>query len=557
MKHLTFCGGGRMQYPHIHPMDRHTPEDFLTILERRTGLFVQSGHLRHNGQSVPVYEFRHLALQEYLAGIALLQGHYPGHDLKQSLVDCVGHLAGLVGVSNAEAPSENWREALRLCVAASNDSIVDSLLQAIVRRPPRDTTNGRARAVLAALCLMDEPNASNQVIHEVITAFVTHVEIRDVPDTTLNQLALGLGRSRWSNRLVKQLAEAFLQTSPSNRERMGALTGWVLAQTAPRDDLGWSGWLIDQATILRSGSESAAVAVALALMRLASEQRQCATPEIIDGLIARLAVAPPLAHAPAWALSWIYKQSDWRPLLREQDHLVAAATSPNCDPEAVRHLIAILGAERNVGILEVALAYVHSSAPTAYRRMAVASLGRIGDDRAIEGLMATLSGDRIDTGFLSTVIEAFVDIGGPAARAALRKCLDNEAASVRRAAILALAELYNLADDDQRLLSQNLDGKRPGFDPRNSITLDRLSEAALACFPSGSVSEGSPPVFSTRRAIRSVATFSVDHDRPMRNYDRPKRRDTDALSELQGLDAGQPSGGGGAVIFGVALGRRG
>jgi predicted NACHT family NTPase len=47
----------REEYPQIHPMRQHSPEEFLTLLERRTGLLIQSGHTPHNGQSVPVYEF--------------------------------------------------------------------------------------------------------------------------------------------------------------------------------------------------------------------------------------------------------------------------------------------------------------------------------------------------------------------------------------------------------------------------------------------------------------------------------------------------------------------
>jgi predicted NACHT family NTPase len=86
----------REEYPQIHAMRQHSPEVFLKMLEERTGLLIQSGDTRYNGQSVPVYEFRHLTNQEYLAGIALVQGHFPNRDREKSLAQQVAELAWLV-----------------------------------------------------------------------------------------------------------------------------------------------------------------------------------------------------------------------------------------------------------------------------------------------------------------------------------------------------------------------------------------------------------------------------------------------------------------------------
>ena len=70
----------REEYPRIHAVKAHTPEEFLTLLERRTGILVQAGQVRHQGRSVPVYEFRHLTFQEYLAALALVDGRFPERD---------------------------------------------------------------------------------------------------------------------------------------------------------------------------------------------------------------------------------------------------------------------------------------------------------------------------------------------------------------------------------------------------------------------------------------------------------------------------------------------
>lgn len=67
----------RSEYPQIHGARAHTPEQFLASLERRTGILVEAGHIRHLGMSMPVFEFRHLTFQEYLAARALVDGRYP------------------------------------------------------------------------------------------------------------------------------------------------------------------------------------------------------------------------------------------------------------------------------------------------------------------------------------------------------------------------------------------------------------------------------------------------------------------------------------------------
>jgi len=58
--------------------------------------------------------------------------------------------------------SESWREALRLLVADCKDDDVDEVLLSILNplQGEDEAKTGRPRAVLAALCLADEPNVS-------------------------------------------------------------------------------------------------------------------------------------------------------------------------------------------------------------------------------------------------------------------------------------------------------------------------------------------------------------------------------------------------------------
>ncbi|CAK8713710.1 PBS lyase HEAT-like repeat-containing protein [Candidatus Electrothrix aarhusensis] len=205
----------REEYPNIHPLRQHSPEEFLGLLERRTGLLIQSGHTRHKGRSVPVYEFRHLTFQEYLAGIALLQGHYQGWDKNKSLAEMIAPLAGQMGnyiFIEDRIMKENWREALCLCVAACNDNDVDAILLAILRPLPGEIGTARSRALQAALCLADEPNASEDVANDVLIQLIERMKdlIGDAYSID-DDLIFELSSSRWTKLLEEYLFNSFFQ----------------------------------------------------------------------------------------------------------------------------------------------------------------------------------------------------------------------------------------------------------------------------------------------------------------------------------------------------------
>jgi GTPase SAR1 family protein len=216
----------REEYPHIHSLQQHSPEEFLRLLERRTGLLIQSGHTRHNGRSVPVYEFRHLTFQEYLAGIALVQGCYQGRDKRKSLAEVIAPLAGEVEeveqlFVNEISIKENWREALRLCLAACNNDDVDAALLAILHPLPDEEETARARAVQAAFCLADEPNVSEKVAQEVLRGLVAQVPENEFT-THLENAVTELAASRWAALLGEYLLDEFFR-----RDGEAWALGWI------------------------------------------------------------------------------------------------------------------------------------------------------------------------------------------------------------------------------------------------------------------------------------------------------------------------------------------
>ena len=165
----------RGDYPNVHAVRNRSSEDFLRRLEARTGILVEAGHVRHLGLPVPVYEFRHLTFQEYLAARALVDRRFPNRYPKQSLASRTTESA--THVFEDVSVVENWREALRLFAAICNDDDVDDVLLAILTPQDGDPPSTiRDRAIMAALCLADEPNVSEQIAEQVFLSLAKQVK---------------------------------------------------------------------------------------------------------------------------------------------------------------------------------------------------------------------------------------------------------------------------------------------------------------------------------------------------------------------------------------------
>ncbi|MCP4700167.1 MAG: NACHT domain-containing protein [Gammaproteobacteria bacterium] len=478
----------REEYPRIHPLKKHCPEDFLSLLERRTGLLIQSGHTRHDGHSVPVYEFRHLTFQEYLAGLALVQGHYPGRDKNKSLADCVAPLAGQVEQAafsefgdKETAVTENWREALRLCLTACNDDDVDAALCAILHPLADEQETVRPRAVMAALCLADEPNVSDELAREVLRRLAGQVGEEDgweSINTSLGAAALELAASRWREALQDALLGEFFRRQPEQREPPGNLYADVMELSAPEQEIEFSQWLGARAKYLRNGTEQEAAGSALVIMALAFREKNCVTPAILASLLEQLHGSPAMCHASVWALYWMndeqHEEHSWHPTPEELEHLLTVIANPGCDSQAVYWLSRILGREGVVQAVDALL--LHLSSPVAGTRIGVVqALGQIGDARAFESLLARLEDE--DGRVQLAAAQALIKIGDARGIDALKSCLRNKNEGLRRAALGGLAQTCN-KPIERKLLGEYL-GEFPVFlDPQAPISESRIAEAA-------------------------------------------------------------------------------
>lgn len=449
----------REEYPQIHPVRGHTSEDFLRLLERRTGILVQAGHVRHLGRPAPVFEFRHLTFQEYLAGLALVDGRFPGRDRSRSLAGNVAPLAArireieILPFEEAEAAdTENWREALRLCVASCNDDDVDDVFRAILtplQNEDRQIT-ARPRAVLAALCLADEPNVSDEVAHAVLHSLIEQVETNDgtgYVDTGLDAAALELAVSQWGERLTFLLAEEFCRRDVADRGAAGGVCAMVSVPSTRQNEAEVRVWVEKASFQIASDNGATAVTSALSVMELAFQGRACLVPGLTQGLLSMLAENDHSAHAAAWALGWLNNEKmgtdAWQPTVEERDQIVSFVGNPYSDAEAARYLMWILARERDECAVD-ALVLRLKDGNVNVRETAVRTLGQIGSQRAVDALMPSLEDDEED---------------------------------LRRYALGTLAT--TLEDEiDRILLSERLRDNGPYLDPQEEIDGERLQGAA-------------------------------------------------------------------------------
>src|ERR1017187_6415457 len=356
----------RTDYPNIRAVRRREPHEFLNRLEERSGILIKSGGIweKDKDREQPVWEFRHLTFQEYLAAHALLDGRYPGRDKTKSLAEQVAPLVGALEKAKGrwlresedemDVP-ESWREALRLLVADCKDDDVDEVLLSILN--PQQGENPRAtarpRAVLAALCLADEPNVSEESAQRVLAAFASAVSGWDgggLGGTTLDSAAMEVGRSMWVQRLKESLMKEYCRRPPQTRDSPGSL--WGIVEVS-----GWAKSGLEPAMScaalvgrLQSGERVEVLSAALTAMRAAFEEKATNVPGLTDGLLMLLEQDWPESRAAAWALVWMTGWSSpernpvWLPSEPELEVLLRALSrAPNGEPLLKRCLIGVLG----------------------------------------------------------------------------------------------------------------------------------------------------------------------------------------------------------------------
>ena len=118
---LTLLEEARDSVPRIRRYAKDTPHEFLRRVELRSSLLVEAGHQVEGTRAVPFYQFRHLTFQEYLAGVAAVEGHYMEYDKSDSVLT---PLASCL-------TSEEWKEVIPMAAVLARKQ-AEPLMAALV-----------------------------------------------------------------------------------------------------------------------------------------------------------------------------------------------------------------------------------------------------------------------------------------------------------------------------------------------------------------------------------------------------------------------------------------
>jgi len=188
----------RSAMPDVLSFSKTSPSELISRVELRSSLLLQSGNEMHEGTIQPLYEFRHLLFQEFLAAKAIVEGystegpsHPPEAMLRNFLTD------------------DSWEEVVALTASLSGrraDPLIRELTVIAQEEhsegyKPKDNGRHEEHPVsgLLADCLSDE----------VPLAPTTLTEALKVLALVSNFRLGGLFRSRYSSEFLKICSELY------------------------------------------------------------------------------------------------------------------------------------------------------------------------------------------------------------------------------------------------------------------------------------------------------------------------------------------------------------
>ncbi len=441
----------RRDFPNIRTIQGRTPEEFLTVMEAQTGLIVEVGEQLHDGHINPVYEFRHLTFQEYLAGLALIAGPFPGYDSRTTLGGRLSPLAGLV-VANIYGEfevTENWREAIRLCIACCNNNLVDEALLAVLQpvNGEDDKQTFKPRAILALFCLADEPNVSENIGLEIISCFVQALGEERGFSPNASQAGKELAVSCWKEPILTKLIDSYVSTGPSFRQSIGNMFSWIKGAELHDSKLNIASWKEQQIYNLQQ-SEEIAIRTALSIMHLTFKGKLQVYEGVIEPMLQLLGRSDSMSSAGAWALWWFSggyaaeRLGRWEPQPNEVTCLVEYLGRPDADVEALIYIALIFKNHAEPQVIEPCIALLKNEYRWC-RKAAVEALGITKIRRATDAVILTFDDD------------------------------ENEV----RCAALGILALHHEDEINCRLLSRFCSGSSPWLDPQKEIKQSYIDRA--------------------------------------------------------------------------------
>jgi energy-coupling factor transporter ATP-binding protein EcfA2 len=328
----TLLRKAREQMPEILGYARVAVPEFIQRVEDRSSLLSLSGHSEIHGEVLPLYEFKHLTFQEYLAAVAVTRGFYPDRVAEDSLED----------VLEPHLLEPGWSEVLSLSAvlagrdAASlverNADVVEANIGELVRGGREPSSAHQALRFLRD-ALTDDVQMPPALVDRVCRIVV---RARPEPAPPYGAGVSGILQSRYDEPFRTELRNAAAGESPEpdSIELLGELyfvdRGFDEAEAMSGS--GDAQPILRLATSIEPLDRTAAASIAAMLTYVRSDPRRDGPPVLSESTQAfYAAVVDPLlvmqgaaeSHtrfASCWGLAWMAAK-DVMPRERQTDVL--------------------------------------------------------------------------------------------------------------------------------------------------------------------------------------------------------------------------------------------
>ncbi|HPQ42978.1 MAG TPA: NACHT domain-containing protein [Syntrophales bacterium] len=183
---------------------RISPAEFIERIEYRSSLLMQTGHEKVDEELQPVYEFRHLTFQEYLAARGLVEEQYPGRNNGQSLVDLLA----------PHFEEERWREVIPLAAVIAGrkaEPLIKRLTSVVPSHENSITSEDYDTKISAVVplrqCLLDEVLITPSSLKDAILVAARYTR----PGKSANKAEF-LSEIYYSSQLRGKFAKVFEET---------------------------------------------------------------------------------------------------------------------------------------------------------------------------------------------------------------------------------------------------------------------------------------------------------------------------------------------------------
>ncbi|MFI8233689.1 restriction endonuclease [Streptomyces sp. NPDC085900] len=319
----------RATMPEVLAYARMSSTDLIERVEERSSLLVQSGHILESGQLRPLYEFKHLTFQEYLAAQACVESWNP---LREEVDD-------YSAVLDPYLDDESWAEVVPLAAVLAGSrgarKIVKRLLERLQEtknelRPPRRQTLGLLSSPAYAnlmQCIVDEVQITPQLVREVIDKLIVYAGIAE------DQMILEICQSKFAEEISTVAWDGYKLCDESMMRYGSALASYSLWEFTRDSSLRESINSHLSSAELREACIGASVVMTLSFMhRTSSESQRSRRLSTLDlseealpsegdfstfksSLLQAMQQHEQSAHfctMAAWAIAWMGSLGNWQ-----------------------------------------------------------------------------------------------------------------------------------------------------------------------------------------------------------------------------------------------------